>query len=628
MLYFKQLRILLWKCWIMRRRHYISSLFELLIPLVLSIAIASLYANQQSSKGFGGSEVEQQSSYEPAKTFSYPQITFTYGCPLSFGTNEFRATIYYAPENDLTNSLMEQIQQFCNGVYSKPFKTVEEMNIRLNLLEGNDSLFITNVIGVSFDNEKFDKIPTDFKYTIRVFGYMAKVVNRLFPNKYMPGPAPESVYIDKFSPLQILINEAYLTKLLEENQITRTLKPDKITVMRMPYPSYLNVIDKGFQFSMQDVAAFTIVIGTVILCPLIVKRIADEKVAKAKEMLKMMGMSDWVFWSSHFLNYLTVMTFHSIIFVICFCVGFGGDSIINHSDPSLVFVILMIFNCQAILFCMLIATIINRPVIAVVFTVIGWIVSYSVPMSLLSPMIKRNIDVIGTNPSRGWTSLLPNMGLAWCFSQINQYENYASGLKWSNLYEHTNLYGGLTTGIILAIMICACIVYGILIWYLDAIWPWQYGVPKPFYFLFQPSYWIKSSKDKSDFINDINETDKKNFEQEPKISVGISIRHLRKVFKEFGKAEKIAVDDVSMNIFKGQITVLLGHNGAGKTTTMNMITGIFPPTSGQVLVDGYDIKTQTQKARQSLALCPQVNIIQDVCYYLLIFYYNIGKYSL
>ena len=626
MLYFKQLRILLWKCWIMRRRHYISSIFELLVPLVLSIAIASLYANGQSPKGSSGSQVEQQSSYVPAQNYSYPQITFTYGCP-SIESKYFDATIYYAPENNITKSLMKQIQQFCNYVDLEGFKTVEEMNNRLNLLGGNNSYF-SNVIGVSFDNEKFENISTDFKYTIRVFGSMTNEVNRLFPNKYMPGPAPESVYIDKFSPLQILINEAYLTKLFHDKQITRRLKPDKITVMRMPYPSYLNLLNEQIQFSMQDVAAFTIVIGTVILCPLIVKRIADEKVAKAKEMLKMMGMSDWVFWSSHFLNYLTVMTFHSIIFVICFCIGFGGESIINHSDPSLVFVILMIFNCQAILFCMLIATIINRPVIAVVFTVIGWIVSYSVPMSLISPMIKQDIDVIGTNPSRGWTSLLPNMGLAWCFSQINQYENYASGLKWSNLYEHTNLYGNFTSGLILAIMICTCIVYGILIWYLDAIWPWQYGVPKPFYFLFQPSYWIKSLKDRSDFINDINETEKKNFEQEPKMSVGISIRHLRKVFKEFGKAEKIAVDDVSLSIFKGQITVLLGHNGAGKTTTMNMITGIFPPTSGQVLVDGYDIKTQTQKARQSLALCPQVNIIQDVCYYLLIFYYNIGKYSL
>jgi ATP-binding cassette, subfamily A (ABC1), member 3 len=42
----------------------------------------------------------------------------------------------------------------------------------------------------------------------------------------------------------------------------------------------------------------------------------------------------------------------------------------------------------------------------------------------------------------------------------------------------------------------------------------------------------------------------------------------------FGKA-KPAVDNLSLNMFEGQITVLLGHNGAGKTTTMSMLTGNF-----------------------------------------------------
>lgn len=36
---------------------------------------------------------------------------------------------------------------------------------------------------------------------------------------------------------------------------------------------------------------------------------------------------------------------------------------------------------------------------------------------------------------------------------------------------------------------------------------------------------------------------------------------------------KVAVNDLSLNIFKDQITVLLGHNGAGKTTTMSILTG-------------------------------------------------------
>jgi len=61
------------------------------------------------------------------------------------------------------------------------------------------------------------------------------------------------------------------------------------------------------------------------------------------------------------------------------------------------------------------------------------------------------------------------------------------------------------------------------------------------------------------------------FESVPEgISVGVEILGL---VKEFGP-NKVAVDDISLNVYKGQIFCLLGHNGAGKTTTMSILTGL------------------------------------------------------
>ena len=71
------------------------------------------------------------------------------------------------------------------------------------------------------------------------------------------------------------------------------------------------------------------------------------------------------------------------------------------------------------------------------------------------------------------------------------------------------------------------------------------------------------------------------------------------------------MDGLTLNMYKGQITALLGHNGAGKTTTMSILTGLFPPSSGSAQVDGKSIITDMEAIRESLGLCPQHNVLFD-----------------
>ena len=69
----------------------------------------------------------------------------------------------------------------------------------------------------------------------------------------------------------------------------------------------------------------------------------------------------------------------------------------------------------------------------------------------------------------------------------------------------------------------------------------------------------------------------------------IETENLVKVFKE-GSIR--AVDGHTISIKKGEIYALIGANGSGKTTTVNMMTGALAPTSGRIVVLGFEMPRQ------------------------------------
>ena len=76
----------------------------------------------------------------------------------------------------------------------------------------------------------------------------------------------------------------------------------------------------------------------------------------------------------------------------------------------------------------------------------------------------------------------------------------------------------------------------------------------------------------------------------------------RNLVKRYG--DKIAVNNVSFDVYGGEVFGFLGPNGAGKTTTIKMIVGLLQPTSGSVKVAGYDIQTQSMLAKASCGYVP------------------------
>src|SRR5438045_4920166 len=74
------------------------------------------------------------------------------------------------------------------------------------------------------------------------------------------------------------------------------------------------------------------------------------------------------------------------------------------------------------------------------------------------------------------------------------------------------------------------------------------------------------------------------------------------VTKSYGT--KTAVEDLSLDIAPGELFAFLGPNGAGKTTTIKMMCGLLFPSSGRVLLGGYDVQRQGDRARPLLSYVP------------------------
>jgi len=75
--------------------------------------------------------------------------------------------------------------------------------------------------------------------------------------------------------------------------------------------------------------------------------------------------------------------------------------------------------------------------------------------------------------------------------------------------------------------------------------------------------------------------------------------------KKFGQL--VAVDDLSLEIYEGEILGFLGPNGAGKTTTINMLCGLSPPTKGEILFSQVGVQN-LKEMKIHMGICPQENI--------------------
>ena len=84
---------------------------------------------------------------------------------------------------------------------------------------------------------------------------------------------------------------------------------------------------------------------------------------------------------------------------------------------------------------------------------------------------------------------------------------------------------------------------------------------------------------------------------------------VKKLTKRFGNL--IAIDNLSLNIEEGQIYAILGPNGAGKTTFIKLLSTILNPSSGKIIIHGYDTIKDLNETRKSVGLVSHNHLLYE-----------------
>ncbi|KAJ8718117.1 hypothetical protein PYW07_006047 [Mythimna separata] len=558
--------VLMWKHAMVRRRRFINTFMDLFTPLLFFVLIfliqrklSSILKSGKLKDGVINTEVLSINDLEPAPFW-----------------------IMYNPATELTNALMEDIGRKLNlpKLDSNP-----DHSKRGYFPRGNTTL--TDLVKkitekqalVEFKGLSGSTWPDRLHYTIRM---------NLLPEPDDlddPGPGRHKAFghdYGTFMRIQWAIDSSYI-KLRSGKEV-----PLNLSLQEFPYynsPRNENLRDLiGLQ---------PLVCLLSLLVPFVfhMVRLMQERTSGIQELMKMVGVSLNTIGLTHYLNVLPIGLVYSIGATIIYKAS--SHPILPCSNWVLIFLMLFLhynFVIALAFACSYIMRETNYATsLATVMYTLSWVPTQFFDGRKLPYLVKI------------LTGLLPHMPVAWFWRQITTLEVFGIGANFSNIAKEHG-----TDGKSAPILVCfgflllQTVVFYALAWYLSLVRPGKYGQALPWNFCFKKEVMPVAEEEEEEIMR----TDKRYFERaRAHAEVGIKIANVSKVYPKHR-----ALRNVSMEVYKGEITVLVGHNGAGKTTLMSIITGMTSATEGQVFVDGKDTVKQKKEVSRKIGFCPQLNL--------------------
>uniref|UniRef100_A0AAX7SSH7 P-type phospholipid transporter n=1 Tax=Astatotilapia calliptera TaxID=8154 RepID=A0AAX7SSH7_ASTCA len=472
----------------------------------------------------------------------------------------------------------------------EPVSNEERMvNVSMKLLE--DRKFWAGIVFLDVPSNATE-LPPKLNYKIRMDIDNVERTNKIKDAYWDPGPRA-----DPFEDMRYIWGGfSYLQDVIEQGiirAVTGTKEKTGVYIQQMPYPCY---VDDIFLRVMSRSMPLFMTLAWMYSVAIILKSVVYEKEARLKETMRIMGLDNGILWFSWFISSLIPLLISA---------GLLMGNLLPYSDPGVIFLFLGSFGVVTIMQCFLLSTAFARANLA---AACGGIIYFTLYLPYVLCVAWE--EYIVTCPPLALQSLLSPVAFGFGCEYFALFEEQGVGIQWKNLVSSPLEEDDFSLRTAIIIMYFDSFLYGVLTWYLEAVFPGQYGIPRPWYFPFTKSYWV-GEKDGKDFLNIavrcVCMSAAVCMEEEPAhLEPGVYIENLVKVYRH---GKKLAVDGLTLGFYEGQITSFLGHNGAGKTTTMSILTGLFPPTSGTAYILGRDIRTELSAIRQSLGVCPQHNVL-------------------
>ncbi|CAJ0963995.1 unnamed protein product, partial [Mesorhabditis belari] len=363
-----------------------------------------------------------------------------------------------------------------------------------------------------------------------------------------------------------------------------------------PYPCIVSD-----HFDVSQFMSFFVVLSWIIPSAMLVKNIVYEKEHKLKELMRIMGLGDTI----HFLSWAFISFVLNTISVLVISLILWIGNLLGHTNFFIIFMVLMLFALSSIALSLLITTFFSSSNIATATTAFI-VLLFSFPF-----MLSKNIN---SSLYAKVTLLLPQTAIGYAFKMLGE-ANKEDAAGWKDLGHMQIEQFDVKMWECLVALVVHIFLFSILSWYISALFPGVYGVGQRWYFPFTLRYWmprlasrrVLTEVENGGTVNDTLYDPALGFEAEPNEGTyQVNIQHLSKVYSN---NDVKALDDLSLRLYEGQITALLGHNGAGKTTTMSLLCGLYGPSHGTARIYGHDIRRNIRGVRDVLGICPQHNVL-------------------